>query len=120
MRYKVELLRVRKEGSVYLKSEEYTHVLVLPRGRRLNVGDPVVGIYGITKIESIYEKDPFDSYIYRLKEGSELVNPRKIIATEEDLDLEAALKEKDLEGPLYVEITENQILREAGKIKVFR
>ena len=117
MRYKVELLRVRKEGSVYLKSEEYTHVLVLPRGGRLNVGDLVVGIYGVSVIESIYEKDPFDSYIYRLKEGSELVNPRKIVATEEDLD--SILKEKDPEGPFYVEIDGNQILRESGKVKIF-
>ena len=120
MRQHVELLRIKKEGSPYLQSDESIYVLVLPRGKRLNVGDPVVGIYGITNVESIYEKDPFDSYIYRLKEGSELVNPRKIIATEEDLDLEVALKEKDLVGPLYVEITENQILRESGKIKVFR
>lgn len=118
MRYKVELLRVRKEGSVYLKSEEYTHVLVLPRGRRLNVGDPVVGIYGVSVIESVYEKDPFDSYIYRLREGSELVNPRKIVATEEDLD--SILKEKDPEGPFYVEIEGNQILRESEKVKIFR
>ena len=118
MRYKVELLRVRKEGSVYLKSEEYTHVLVLPRGGRLNVGDLVVGIYGVSVIESVYEKDPFDSYIYRLKEGSELVNPRKIVATEEDLD--SILKEKDPEGPFYVEIEGNQILRESEKVKIFR
>ena len=120
MRYKVELLRVRKEGSAYLKSEEYTHVLVLPRGKRLNVGDPVVGIYGISVIESIYEKDPFDSYIYRLKEGSELVNPRKVIATEDELDLDYFLKEKDLEGPLYVEIDDDQILKESGKVRIFR
>lgn len=118
MRYKVELLRVRKEGSVYLKSEEYTHVLVLPRGRRLNIGDPVVGIYGVSVVESVYEKDPFDSYIYRLREGSELVNPRKIVATEEDLD--SILKEKDPEGPFYVEIEGNQILRESEKVKIFR
>lgn len=118
MRYKVELLRVRKEGSVYLKSEEYTHVLVLPRGGRLNVGDPVVGIYGVSVVESVYEKDPFDSYIYRLREGSELVNPRKIVATEEDLD--SILKEKDPEGPFYVEIEGNQILRESEKVKIFR
>ena len=120
MRYKVELLKVRKEGSVYLKSEEYIHVLVLPRRKRLNVGDPVVGIYGVSVIESIYEKDPFDSYIYRLKEGSELVNPRRVIATEDELDLDSILKEKDLEGPLYVEIDGNQILKEAGKVKIFR
>ena len=120
MRYKVELLKVRKEGSVYLKSEEYIHVLVLPRGKGLNVGDPVVGIYGVSVIESIYEKDPFDSYIYRLKEGSELVNPRRVIATEDELDLDSILKEKDLEGPLYVEIDENQILKESGKVRIFR
>ena len=120
MRYKVELLKVRKEGSVYLKSEEYIHVLVLPRGKRLNVGDPVVGIYGVSVIESVYEKDPFDSYIYRLKEGSELVNPRKIVVTEEDLDMDYILKEKDPEGPLYVEIDGNQILKEAGKVIIFR
>jgi hypothetical protein len=120
MRYKVELLKVRKEGSAYLKSEEYTHVLVLPRGKRLNPGDPVVGIYGVSVIESVYEKDPFDSYIYRLKEGSELVNPRKIVVTEEELDLDSVLKEKDREGPLYIEIEGNQILKEAGKVIIFR
>jgi len=118
MRYRVELLRVKKEGSAYLKSEEYTHVLVLPRGKRLNVGDPVVGIYGVSVVESVYEKDPFDSYIYLLREGSELVNPRKIVATEEDLD--SILKEKDPEGPFYVEIEGNQILRESEKVKIFR
>ena len=43
-----------------------------------------------------------------------------VIATEEDIDLDLALKEKDLEGPLYVEIDEDQILKESGKVKIFR
>lgn len=120
MKNKVELIKVRKEGSAYLKSEEYIHVLVLPRGKRLNVGDPVVGIYGISSVESIYEKDPFDSYIYRLKEGSELVNPRRIVATEEELDLDSILKEKDLDGPLYIEIENDKVLKESGKVRIFR
>ena len=120
MRQQVDLLKIKKEGSPYLQSEESIYVLVLPRGRRLNVGDPVAGIYGITEIESIYEKDPFDSYIYRLKEGSELVNPRKVIATEDELDLDYILKEKDLEGPLYVEIDDDRILKESGKVRIFR
>lgn len=120
MRYKVELIRVRKEGSAYLKSEEYTHVLVLPRGKKLKVGDPVIGTKGISSIESIYEKGPFDFYIYCLKGGGELVNPRKLVALEEELDLDAILKEKDQEGPLYVEIDGDQVLKEGGKVKIFR
>ena len=120
MKSRVELLKIKKEGSAYLKSNEETYVLALPRGGKLKVGDPVIGLHGLTKVESIDEKDPFDSYIYRLKEGSELVNPRKVIATEDELDLDYILKEKDLEGPLYVEIDEDQILKESGKVKIFR
>ena len=119
MRVPVELLEVKKGGSPYFSSEETTHVLVLPRGRKLNVGDPVVGLYGITKVESIYEKDPFDSYIYYLKEGGNLVNPRKIVAFEEDIDSDFIQKEKDLQGPFYVEIENDQVLKESGKIKIF-
>lgn len=120
MKTQVELLKIKKEGSAYLKSNEETFVLTLPRGEKLNIGDLVVGLYGLTVIESINEKDPFDSYIYHLKEGSSLVNPRKIIATEEDLDLEVILKEKDLEGPLYIEIENDKVFKESGKIKIFR
>ena len=120
MKYQVELLKIKKEGSAYLKSNEETYVLALPRGGKLKVGDPVIGLHGLTKVESIDEKDPFDSYIYRLKEGSELVNPRRVIAAEDELDLDSILKEKDLEGPLYVEIDEDQILKEFGKVKIFR
>jgi hypothetical protein len=120
MKSRVELLKIKKEGSAYLKSNEEVYVLALPRGGRLKVGDPVIGLYGLTKVESIDEKDPFDSYIYYLKDGSKLVNPRKVVATEEDLDLDYAHKEKDLEGPLYVEIDEDQILKESGKVKIFR
>lgn len=120
MKTKVELLKIRKEGSRFFRSEEYTYVLSLPRGKRLNVGDPVIGIYGISEIESIYEKDPFDSYIYRLKEGSELVNPRKIVAFEKDLDPNFIEKEKDLTGPFYIEICNNQVRSELGIIKIFK
>ena len=120
MKSRVELLKIKKEGSAYLKSNEETYVLVLPRGGKLKVGDPVIGLHGLTKVESIDEKDPFDSYIYYLKDGSKLVNPRKVVAIEEDLDLDYILKEKDLEGPLYVEIDEDQILKESGKVKIFR
>jgi hypothetical protein len=120
MKSRVELLKIKKEGSAYLKSDEEIYVLTLPRGGRLKVGDPVIGLHGLTNVESIDEKDPFDSYIYRLKEGSELVNPRKIVVTEEELDLDSVLKEKDLEGPLYIEIDGNQILKEAGKVIIFR
>ena len=120
MKSRVELLKIKKEGSAYLKSNEETYVLALPRGGKLKVGDPVIGLHGLTKVESIDEKDPFDAYIYYLKDGSKLVNPRKVVATEEDLDLDYILKEKDLEGPLYVEIDEDQILKESGKVKIFR
>lgn len=120
MKSRVELLKIKKEGSAYLKSNEETYVLALPRGGKLKVDDPVIGLHGLTKVESIDEKDLFDSYIYYLKDGSKLVNPRKVVATEEDLDLDYILKEKDLEGPLYVEIDEDQILKESGKVKIFR
>jgi hypothetical protein len=120
MKTRVELLRIKKEGPKYLISNEFTYVLVLPRGKKLKVGDPVVGTRGISSIETIYEKDPFDSYIYCLKGGGELVNPRKIVALEEELDLDDILKEKDHEGPLYVEIDGDQVLKEGGKVKVFR
>lgn len=120
MKTRVELLRIKKEGPNYLTSNGFTHVLVLPRGKKLKVGDPVIGIKGISSIESIYEKDPFDSYIYCLKGGGELVNPRKLVASEEELDLDAILKEKDQEGPLYVEIDGDQVLKERGKVKIFR
>lgn len=120
MKSQVELLKIKKEGSAYLKSIGETYVLALPRGGKLKVGDPAIGLYGLTEVESIYEKDLFDSYIYYLKDGSKLVNPRKVVATEEDLDLDYVLKEKDLEGPLYVEIDEDQILKESGKVKIFR
>lgn len=120
MKSRVELLKIKKEGSAYLKSNEETYVLALPRGRKLNVGDLAVGLYGLTRVESIDEKDPFDSYIYYLKDGSKLVNPRKVIATGEDMDLSLVLKEKDLEGPLYVEIENGEVLKESGKVKIFR
>jgi hypothetical protein len=42
------------------------------------------------------------------------------VATEDELDLDSTLKEKDLEGPLYVEIEGNQILKESGKVIIFR
>ena len=120
MKSQVELVKIKKEGSAYLKSKEETYVLALPRGRKLKVGDPVIGLYGLTEIESIDEKDPFVAYIYYLKEGSKLVNPRKVVAKEDEIDLELILKEKDLEGPLYVEIDEDQVLKESGKVKIFR
>ena len=120
MKAQVELVKIKKEGTAYLKSNEETYVLALPRGRKLKVGDPVIGLYGLTEIESVDEKDPFVAYIYYLKEGSKLVNPRKVVAKEDEIDLELILKEKVLEGPLYVEIDEDQVLKESGKVKIFR
>lgn len=120
MKVQVELVKIKKEGTAYLKSNEETYVLALPRGRKLKVGDPVIGLYGLTEIASVDEKDPFVAYIYYLKEGSKLVNPRKVVAKEDEIDLEIILKEKDLEGPLYVEIDEDQVLKESGKVKIFR
>ncbi len=120
MKAQVELVKIKKEGTAYLKSNEETYVLALPRGRKLKVGDPVIGLYGLTEISSVDEKDPFVAYIYYLKEGSKLVNPRKVVAKEDEIDLEIILKEKDLEGPLYVEIDEDQVLKESGKVKIFR
>jgi len=120
MKTRVELLKINKEGSAYYESSEKIYVLALPRGRKLNVGDPVVGLYGLSVIESIHEKDPLDSYIYYLKEGTSLVNPRKIAAFEEDIDSDFIKKEKDLEGPFYIEIEDDRILKESGKVKIFR
>jgi hypothetical protein len=119
MRVPVELLEVKKGGSPYFSSEETTHVLVLPRGRKVNVGDPVLGIYGPTTVSSVYEKDIFDARIYCLEEGTSLVNPRRIAAHEEELGSDLIQKIKDLQGPFYIEIENDQILKESGKVKIF-
>ncbi len=120
MKVQVQLLKISKEGSPYSKSDEKTNVLVLPRGKKLNIGDPVVGIYGLSEVVSISEKDPFDAYIYFLKEGSSLVNPRKVVAFEDEIDPEFIQKEKDLEGPFYIEIENNLVLKKSGRVKIFR
>jgi hypothetical protein len=112
--YQVELLKVNKEGSIYLSSREETYVLALPRGKGANVGDLVIGIHGLTRVSSVYEKDFFDSKIYYLKEGTTLVNPRRVIATEEDLSPDQLQKIKDLEGPLFIR------LEESGKIEIIK
>lgn len=114
MEYQVELLKVNKEGSVYLSSPEEIYVLALPRGKEVNVGDLVIGMHGLTRVSSVFEKDFFDSRIYYLKEGTSLVNPRRVVATEEDLSLDQLQKIKDLEGPLFIR------LEESGKIEIIK
>lgn len=114
MEYQVELLKVNKEGSVYLSSPEEIYVLALQRGREANVGDLVVGIHGLTRVSSVYEKDFFDSRIYYLEEGTTLVNPRRVVATEGDLSLDQLQQIKDLEGPLFIR------LEESGKIEIIK
>lgn len=114
MEHQVELLKVNKEGSVYLSSPEEIYVLALPRGKEVNVGDLVIGMHGLTRVSSVFEKDFFDSRIYYLKEGTSLVNPRRVVATEEDLSLDQLQKIKDLEGPLFIR------LEESGKIEIIK
>lgn len=114
MEYQVELLKVNKEGSTYLSSPEEIYVLALPRGKEVNVGDLVIGIHGLTRVSSVFEKDFFDSRIYYLKEGTSLVNPRRVVATEDDLSLDQLQKIKDLEGPLFIR------LEESGKIEIIK
>ena len=109
MEYQVELLKVNKEGSVYLSSPEEIYVLALPRGKKSEVGDLVIGIHGLTRVSSVYEKDFFDSIIYYLEEGTSLVNPRRVVATEEDLTSDQFQQIKNLEGPLFVRIDGKKI-----------
>lgn len=112
MEYQVELLKVNKEGSTYLKSLEETYVLALPRGKGADVGDLVIGSYGLTRVSSVYEKDFFDARIYYLEDGTSLVNPRRVVAVEEDLRLDQLQQIKNLEGPLFIR------LEESGKIEI--
>lgn len=114
MEFQVELVKVNKEGSVYSSSPEETYVLALPRGKGADVGDLVIGLHGITRVSSIYEGDFFDSKIYYLKEGTSLVNPRRIIVVEEDLDSDQLQQIKNLEGPLLIR------LEESGRIEILK
>ena len=114
MEHQVELLRVNKEGSDYIDSPDQIYVLALPRRNRANVGDLVIGIRGLTRVSSIYEGDYFDSRIYFLEDGSRVVNPRKILVTEEDLSPSLMQEIKDLEGPLFIKI------ESSGEIEILR
>ena len=90
------------------------YVLALQRGRGSDVGDLVIGLYGLTRVSSVYEKDFFDSKIYYLEDGSNLVNPRRVIAVEDDLTSDQIQQIKDLDGPLFVR------LEESGKIEILK
>ena len=114
MEYQVELIKVSKEGSPYYKSKEEIYVLVLQRGKIAEVGDPVIGLYGLTRVSYVYERDYFDARIYYLEEGTSLANPRKVIAREEDLSSDQLQQIKNLEGPLFVR------LEESGKIEIIK
>lgn len=114
MEYQVEFLKVNKEGSTYLKFPEETYVLALPRGKKVDVGDLVIGIYGLTRVSFVYERDFFDSRIYYLEDGTTLVNPRKVIAIEEDLSPDQIQQIKDLDGPLFIR------LKESDKVEIIR
>jgi hypothetical protein len=114
MEYQVEILKISKEGSPYYKSSEKMYVLALQRGRGSDVGDLVIGLYGLTRVSSVYEKDFFDSKIYYLEDGSNLVNPRRVIAVEDDLTSDQIQQIKDLDGPLFVR------LEESGKIEILK
>jgi hypothetical protein len=90
------------------------YVLALQRGRGADVGDLVVGLYGLTRVSSVYDRDFFDSKIYYLEEGTSLVNPRRVIAIEEDLTSDQIQQIKDLDGPLFVR------LEESGKVEILK
>ena len=96
------------------------YVLTLPRGEKLKQGDSAIGMSSsYSKVSSVREGDYFDARIYYLEDGSCLVNPIKIVGFEFDIDPEVLTKIKELkEVPLYIEIVENQIVRESGKIKI--
>jgi hypothetical protein len=96
------------------------YILALPRGKRLEKGDFAMGLANsYSKVSSVKEGDYFDARIYYLEDGSCLVNPIKIVAFESDIDPDVLSKIKELkEVPLYIEIVENQVVRESGKIKV--
>lgn len=114
MEYQVDILKISKEGSPYHKSPEEMYVLALQRGRGADVGDLVVGLYGLTRVSSVYDRDFFDSKIYYLEDGTSLVNPRRVIAVEGDLTSDQLQQIKDLDGPLFVR------LEESGKIEILK
>lgn len=114
MEHQVELLKVNKEGSSYLKPLEEIYVLALPRGKEADVGDLVIGSYGLTKVSSVYERDFFDARIYYLEDGTSLVNPRRVVATEGNLTSDQFQQIKNLEGPLFIR------LEESGKIEIIK
>jgi len=114
MEYQVELIKVSKEESPYYKSKEEIYVLVLQRGKIAEVGDSVIGRYGLTRVSYVYERDYFDARIYYLEDGTSLINPRKVIALEEDLSSDQLQQIKDLEGPLFVRLVES------GKIEIIK
>jgi hypothetical protein len=107
-----EKINLFKLGSEY--------VLALPRGKRLEKEDSAIGMFNsYSKVVSVKEGDYFDARIYYLEDGSCLVNPIKIVGFESDIDPDVLTKIKELkEVPLYIEIVENQIVRESGKIKI--
>ena len=96
------------------------YALSLPRGKRLEKGDSAIGISNShSKVVSVKEEDYFDARIYYLEDGSCMVNPIKIVGFESDIDPDILSKIKELEEvPLYIEIVENQVVRESGKIKI--
>jgi hypothetical protein len=96
------------------------YILALPRGKRLEKGDSAIGMFNsYSKVVSVKEGDYFDARIYYLEDGSCLVNPIKIVGFESDIAPDVLTKIKELkEVPLYIEIVENQVVRESGKIKV--
>lgn len=96
------------------------YVLSLPRGKKLEKGDFAIGTSNsYSKVVSVKEGDYFDARIYYLEDGSCLVNPIKIVGFESDIDSDVLTKIKELkEVPLYIEIVENQIVLESGKIKI--
>lgn len=119
MRQRVEIIKIDKEGSFYFNANSPEYLLLLSRGSDLKIGDPVIGIKGISKIQSITSKDFFYGSIYYLEDNTSMANPRKILSADNELDLEWVKKQKDLFGPFYIEIENNEILKESGKILIF-
>lgn len=104
-RERVQVISIKKDwgyglGSSKPETTETRQVLVYPRGKILKQGDPCLGIHSICVVSNVYDKDPFDSKIYQLSDGSSLVNPQGFISEIGGVDLSNVdhTEKKDLNG----------------------
>jgi hypothetical protein len=91
-RERVQIIEIKKDwgyglGSSNPETSDKRQVLVYPRGKTLKGGDPCLGVHSICVVKDVYEKDPFDTRIYSLSDGSTLVNPQGFICEIGGVDL---------------------------------